>query len=70
MLCSMRNFLGPGIEPTFPASAGGFFTTEPAGKPRWCDLNLGLSDAKTSSSGYSVYWHIFVNYGKNEKSFF
>ena len=23
----------PGIEPTFPALAGGFFTTEPPGKP-------------------------------------
>ena len=23
----------PGIEPTFPTLAGGFFTTEPAGKP-------------------------------------
>ena len=30
------NFCDPGIEPTspaFPASAGGFFTTEPPGKP-------------------------------------
>ena len=24
----------PGIEPTFPASADGFFTTEPFGKPK------------------------------------
>ena len=24
----------PGIEPVFPALAGGFFTTEPPGKPR------------------------------------
>ena len=24
----------PGIEPTSPASAGGFFTTEPPGKPK------------------------------------
>ena len=25
----------PGIEPMFPALAGGFFTTEPPGKPPW-----------------------------------
>ena len=26
---------GPGIEPVSPALAGGFFTTEPPGKPSW-----------------------------------
>ena len=31
----------PGIEPTFPALAGGFFTTEPPGKPK-----LILEEAK------------------------
>ena len=30
---SSRSLLGPGIQPTSPASAGGFFTTEPPGKP-------------------------------------
>ena len=28
-------FPDPGIEPVFPALAGGFFTTEPSGKPWW-----------------------------------
>ena len=33
LLCSMWALLGAGIEPVFPALAGGFFTTElPAGK--------------------------------------
>ena len=27
---------GPGIEPVFPALAGGFLTTAPKGKPRLC----------------------------------
>ena len=30
---SPGTLLGPGIEPTSPALAGGFFTTEPPGKP-------------------------------------
>ena len=29
-----RDLPDPGIEPVFPAVAGGFFTTEPSGKPR------------------------------------
>ena len=29
----MWDLPGPGIEPMFPALAGGFFTTEPPGKP-------------------------------------
>ena len=29
------NLTGPGIEPSFPALAGGFFTTEPPGKPTY-----------------------------------
>ena len=28
------NLPGPGIDPVFPAMAGRFFTTEPAGKPQ------------------------------------
>ena len=28
-----RDLPDPGIEPVFPAVAGGFFTTEPSGKP-------------------------------------
>ena len=33
LLCSMWDLPGPGIEPASPALAGGFFTTEPPGKP-------------------------------------
>jgi len=29
----MRDLPGPGIEPVSPALTGGFFTTEPPGKP-------------------------------------
>ena len=31
---SPENLPDPGIEPTYPALTGGFFTTEPAGKPK------------------------------------
>ena len=31
---SRGDLLNPGIEPTSPALAGGFFTTEPPGKPK------------------------------------
>ena len=31
---SPENLPDPGIEPTSPALTGGFFTTEPAGKPK------------------------------------
>ena len=34
LLHSMWDLPRPGIEPTSPALAGRFFTTEPAGKPR------------------------------------
>ena len=36
---TLGDLLNPGIESTFPvtrALAGGFFTTEPPGKPFWC----------------------------------
>ena len=32
-LPSLGDLSNPGMEPEFPASAGGFFTTEPPGKP-------------------------------------
>ena len=38
---------GSGIEPIFPALAGGFFTTEPSGKPRY-----NLFNKQTSLSSY------------------
>ena len=33
LLSGMRDLSGPGLEPVSPALAGGFFTTEPPGKP-------------------------------------
>ena len=33
LLCSMWNLLRPGIEVMSPALAGGFFTTDPPGRP-------------------------------------
>ena len=36
---TLGDLLNPGVEPTSPvthASAGGFFTTGPPGKPFWC----------------------------------
>ena len=41
------DFPDPGIEPTFPALAGRFFTTEPFGKSKIlmnCPLNKGLTN--------------------------
>ena len=37
-LCGIWGLLGSGIEPVSPALAGGFFTTEPPGKPWKQDL--------------------------------
>ena len=37
--CSMWDIPGLGIEPVSPALTGGFFTTEPPGKPAIEDLN-------------------------------
>ena len=36
----------PGIEPTFPALAGGFFTAEPPGKPPYSFLALPFKTGK------------------------
>ena len=36
LLCSVWDLPGPGNEPVSPALAGGFFTTEPPGKPWKC----------------------------------
>ena len=33
LLCTMLDLPGSGIEPVSPAMAGGFFTTEPPGRP-------------------------------------
>ena len=38
MPCDIWDLLEPGIEPMFPALAGGFFTTEPPRKAPACIL--------------------------------
>ena len=43
MLCGMWDLPRPGLEPVFPALAGGFLTTEPPGKPREILLITTLS---------------------------
>ena len=41
LLCCVGDFPGPEIEPMLPALAGGFFSTEPPGKPWKWVLNNG-----------------------------
>ena len=50
---SPGDFPDPGIEPSSPALAGGFFTIEPPGKPR-CSLQSNL------------FWHNLTS-GSTEK---
>ena len=38
-----RDLPRPGLEPVSPAQVGGFFASEPAGKPRVHFLNLSVS---------------------------
>ena len=52
----------PGIKPTFPALAGGFFTTEPPGKPHlemsgaiFGYHNLGSSGGHAADGGQECY---------------
>ena len=40
----------PGIKPVSPALAGGFFTTEPAAKPRDAFLTCSLAEADRAFS--------------------
>ena len=40
LFLSSGDLPNPGIEPTSPALAGGFFTTEPPGKPQGYDNPL------------------------------
>ena len=42
LLCGIWDLPRPGIEPMSPALAGGFFTTEPPGKPCTEVLNLDV----------------------------
>ena len=46
LLCGMWDISGSDIEPILPALAGGFFTTEPPGKPWVLLLNEFLSNIK------------------------
>ena len=45
----MWNLLGPGIEPVFPALAGGFHTTESPGKSHLCISDLSLQQGQEVS---------------------
>ena len=50
----MWHLPGPGIEPASPASAGGFFTTEPPGKPSHYLLDVSYSQGFPSSSQENI----------------
>ena len=55
LLCPLpRDHPDPGIEPAPPALAGGFFTTEPLGKPRKPDA------AKWIPKNHSRGWKLFL----------
>ena len=49
------DLLDPGIERTFPALAGEFFTTEPSGKPYTCTVS-GNSELNLNSDALFGYW--------------
>ena len=53
----------PGIEPASPMLAGGFFTTEPPGKPRLCleDRPFISSTNLNNSSVVSSEWALSVS---------
>ena len=50
-----RGSPNPGIEPTFPARAGGFFTTEPLGSPL---LRIGFTEIAFSSGSKVPYYSL------------
>ena len=50
LLCSVWDLPGPGIEPVTPALAGGFFTTEPSGKPP-NSFSYNIQKTKIMASG-------------------
>ena len=58
----MLDFPGPGIESTAPASADGFFTTEPPGKPHSCPAAQSCltatpwTAAPQASLSFSISW--------------
>ena len=53
----MRDLPGPGIEPVFPALAGGFLTTSPQGSPGLLVLKPGQSQANQGS--WSLYLPLY-----------
>ena len=42
----------PGIEPTSPALAGGFFTTVPPGKPQFCSKHIHVHTLLPASQSF------------------
>ena len=56
----MWDLPGSGLEPVSPALAGGFFTTEPPGKPlKWSYFSLSLFCLMTEDE--MVGWHHQLN---------
>ena len=62
---SPGDLLNPGIKPTSPALAGGFFTAEPPGKPHI----LGWGDFKLKSQGKIIQQQQMTEWGKNALNF-
>ena len=60
-ISSSRGSSWPGIEPTSPALAGGFFTTEPPGKPQDKELSLSflISRMKWCNTSHNIYVSYF-----------
>ena len=75
-ISSSRGSSHPGIQPTSPTLAGGFFTTEPPGKPQhrleqktnsyWKSDTLNPAYIKTTSKHY-IYWKEEVRLPKNHQ---
>ena len=72
MLQGRWDFPRPGIEPMSPALAGGFFTTEPPGKPLKLILRGSQKQGKRSSQSkahISGWAHKFQIYYRNSIAF-
>ena len=52
LLCSICHLPRPGTEPMPPALAGGFFTTEPPGKPSFKQIYIWLHQV------FAALWHV------------
>ena len=50
-LPSPGNLPGPGMEPVFPALVGGFFTTQPPGKPAEEDTQTQRNEVLAKNEG-------------------